>query len=811
MRVIRTQAETSPTLRRRWVWELVQNVRDVHHKGGVHIGIDQSDDLDQLEFMHTGKPFTADNIRFLIEQISTKDRERDESGLRTTTGKFGTGFLTTHLLSERVTVRGLAKEPELEFKKFQFDLDRSGYDLPTIAAAVESAKQSVQNLDELPTYHPYDPKAFNTSFIYHMADELSQRVAKDGLDDLHSCLPYALVLVPEVLSVSLSPGNTRFSATAAPAIAGGRVRITHVWRSEPSEQGSGASVTIATICKGLTSLSVPISLVDDKVYIQPLPPSVPRLFCDFPLVGTESFPFPAIVNNPHFEATDARDGILLTGTVRPDPLVAINRQIIRDAIELFFELLEIAVLNNWQNLYQLFNIHPLPGALPWVTADWFDENVFNPVQQRLLHARTVTTAKESEKAAMLQEDNSIYVWFPHSPRKEVRQMIWALALHWFPHCLPAKEEFELWHPLIWKECGRLTTTVLCEFVEGRETVDKLAVELVGAVVGKWLKHFYTLLDDDKQHRDVLVNTKAIFPDQHGSFRQLAELYKESGDIEEDFKDILGLLDHDVRSLLASRSFTFEIPEQRTICLQDVVDQISTRALKKAHDREAAQLCQEPFGRILKWFRENPERAPQLFPELYSQKHLLYDDEVLMENMGKAEQLDELMRDTGVGSIAELRELLIRTHRPALQITQEALASMGITSQAEWEEALKDQDLAALFSHESVPTLAMFRIAQKLIERAKIQITNHLRTLSGYDMTHVEEVAPTVLAGITKDGREIQIVARPAYSHEVIIYYTAERDVLDYEDSELWVDLGTKQRRVTLGHILKTTKIKKFPI
>lgn len=34
--------------------------------------------------------------------ISTKDRTKEEDGKRKTTGKFGTGFLTTHLLSEIV-------------------------------------------------------------------------------------------------------------------------------------------------------------------------------------------------------------------------------------------------------------------------------------------------------------------------------------------------------------------------------------------------------------------------------------------------------------------------------------------------------------------------------------------------------------------------------------------------------------------------------------------------------------------------------------------------------------------------------------
>src|SRR5690349_16387369 len=95
---LRGRAEESKTAPRRWIWELIQNAKDVHHPGGVDILVQLVKDL-KVVFKHNGKPFSADNIRFLIEQISTKDRNKDEDGNRKTTGKFGTGFLTTHLLS----------------------------------------------------------------------------------------------------------------------------------------------------------------------------------------------------------------------------------------------------------------------------------------------------------------------------------------------------------------------------------------------------------------------------------------------------------------------------------------------------------------------------------------------------------------------------------------------------------------------------------------------------------------------------------------------------------------------------------------
>src|SRR5260370_4243684 len=106
----------------------------------------------------------------------------------------------------------------------------------------------------------------------------------------------------------------------------------------------------------------------------------------------------------------------------------------------------------------------------------------------------------------------------------------------------------------------------------------------------------------------------------------------------------------------------------------------------------------------------------------------------------------------------------------LPLTQQIIASLGITSIEEWTKALEDKNLAALFSHESTPTQDMFVFAQSLIQKAKASVIAHLLTLSEYDLSELDETAVTVLAGIKKDGREVSIVVRPAYDKTVIIYY-----------------------------------------
>jgi hypothetical protein len=52
---------------------------------------------------------------FLINQTSTKDRLDEENenlnniNIPDTTGKFGTGFITTHLLSKVIKIKGVYK------------------------------------------------------------------------------------------------------------------------------------------------------------------------------------------------------------------------------------------------------------------------------------------------------------------------------------------------------------------------------------------------------------------------------------------------------------------------------------------------------------------------------------------------------------------------------------------------------------------------------------------------------------------------------------------------------------------------------
>ena len=89
---------------KRWVWELMQNAKDIPNKfGKVSIEIELVS-KNALRFKHNGNPFAINNITGLIRQVSSKNslNENEE-----TTGKFGTGFICTHLLSDVIDVNGV--------------------------------------------------------------------------------------------------------------------------------------------------------------------------------------------------------------------------------------------------------------------------------------------------------------------------------------------------------------------------------------------------------------------------------------------------------------------------------------------------------------------------------------------------------------------------------------------------------------------------------------------------------------------------------------------------------------------------------
>ena len=105
---------------KRWIWELMQNATDVRYIN-EKISIQIIREKDKLMFMHNGKYFTIKNIFGLLQQVSSKN----SLNLEGQTGKFGTGFIGTHLLSDTTDIKGILCISDNNFREFKTTLDRS--------------------------------------------------------------------------------------------------------------------------------------------------------------------------------------------------------------------------------------------------------------------------------------------------------------------------------------------------------------------------------------------------------------------------------------------------------------------------------------------------------------------------------------------------------------------------------------------------------------------------------------------------------------------------------------------------------------
>src|SRR5215510_1505897 len=91
----------------RWPFELLQNALDAGPRSDrsiVSIGIQQHDS--GIVFEHDGAAFTSEDLAALLSGGSSKDFQSE-----VTTGRFGTGFLVTHVLAERAELTGLLQVP----------------------------------------------------------------------------------------------------------------------------------------------------------------------------------------------------------------------------------------------------------------------------------------------------------------------------------------------------------------------------------------------------------------------------------------------------------------------------------------------------------------------------------------------------------------------------------------------------------------------------------------------------------------------------------------------------------------------------
>lgn len=274
---------------KRWVFELLQNARDINPKRDVNISVEIIDEQ-YLDFYHDGEPFTVKAIMSLINQVSGKARDSDLD----TVGRFGTGFMTTHLLSKVVEITGEILEEGEELKRFQVVLDRSG-DSEEIIKKVDEAYQSLLEIDDRALISDDFKKGYTTRFRYYLK-ELT--IAKEGLEALSLSKAAIKLLNPNIKKIE-SPEKCE----------------SREYQEIPFEYGK---ILIRKDENGF------VRLADDE----------PKIYCSFPLLGTEDIALPFIIHSNALEPNEPRTGI------RGYKFSEINNAVIENALDTYLDYID---------------------------------------------------------------------------------------------------------------------------------------------------------------------------------------------------------------------------------------------------------------------------------------------------------------------------------------------------------------------------------------------------------------------------------------------------------------------------------------
>jgi len=523
---IKTLQNPNTNDQKRWIWELLQNAKDSIAKSidKTNIEVEVIAEDDCITFRHNGEPFTPKALNSLIYQKSGDKRGNAES-----TGRYGTGFLTTHTLSQKVFVESILRDKDGSLHGINVILHREGKDDDELLEGIKKTLQSQK----------FKPNPDNnwTTFKYELKTPLNRESAAAGIDSLENNVFFTLSFADKISSIKIVNKDITKTIKKTEEIIFGELKIVRFLVLE-NEKETKISVIVAneTIPNGeLTKrykhprnlrVSVAIQVLEESKVILPISKATPYLHCVFPLIGTEGFYFPVVVNSPDFEPHPERERVFLSGddfkkitndqtdeTTEQITDTGINKTILVRAVELYSKLLVYFSENSWKNIHFLATgAKKTPSQDKDFDADWYKERIQAELKRIILDVPIVQTANG------LQKLDCIY--FPQGNEKEMNK-IWEFTNDINPEKLPLLELVDDWTKLIWKGCHSQTVKELSKQVSGFGNIFALNKEV------NWLNNLLCFIVEAE--KDCLIEF-ALIPNVNGDFKTLdyENLSKDSG-------------------------------------------------------------------------------------------------------------------------------------------------------------------------------------------------------------------------------------------------------------------------------------------
>ena len=375
--------ESDITQARRWVMELLQNARDLAWEGKpLKVQIELTENA--LYFRHSGKPFRVKDILSIVNQVSSKNPGEG-------VGQFGTGFMTTYQLSEKVEINSILKEDGIPGKRFRVTLDRTGHNKEEILAAISRNLNQLAEADSLPdaAEHAYG-ESYDTEFCYLLETDRSRDIARTGVTDLADTILYVMLFSVGIGSVEISVDANGGRETVTYRRGDDRRRSENVEElTVIEEHQNGEQIPHTLFFMRDNGLTLAAEYDPERGFL-PISERTPRIFVDFPLIGAERFPFPVVINSLFLHPNEPRSGISLVDNA--DSVEAKeNKAIMLSAVEKYKTFVNELVKIDIKGSENLIGIFEWQDNKEW-SESWMKNNLYNSVYQTVRELDIIPTA-----------------------------------------------------------------------------------------------------------------------------------------------------------------------------------------------------------------------------------------------------------------------------------------------------------------------------------------------------------------------------------------------------------------------------------
>jgi len=492
-----------------------------------------------LRVEHDGAYFSAQDLAALLSGGSSKEFEAVE-----TTGRFGTGFLSTHVLGYQVQVNGLLMVDE-SLEEFSLLVNREG-DESAIVENIDLCDRALKSARAV-----LDPARRATAIFEYRVDNPS--AVEAGLEALAEALPYLYGTCDRLGSVTIRTpsGKTVFEP--------GQARAESSWTRRSVFVAAGdRSVTREVLCFPAAD-NLPGALLvlveEDAGELRVLVPpgTLPRLFVRFPVRGSEALPIPGVANG-QFAVADERNAVHDNDT---------NRQLFKGILTRIPDAARVAATGAWRNSHELARVGPISGDATIGLAEvaWWNAELGETALA--LAELPIIQSGASLLPASSPDGSSYTIDFvvPGISRKSAEGLghadVWRLASRVTTLCPPVASLSDTWSGIAvgWAALGvDLQLLGLDEIgAHVREAAETLVDLPVEGPAEEWVASLVELVScaqtATKSQLPTLLDR--LLPSQDGRLRECRHLDRDEG-VSEQVKDIGARLDIDFRGELLAK-------------------------------------------------------------------------------------------------------------------------------------------------------------------------------------------------------------------------------------------------------------------